>query len=140
MRLDDIDWVEVPSEVRGAVEPILARFWPMVPTWVQEFGVRYSGGEDNRASITANYPNRWATLRLSGHFLDQIPREREDTIVHELIHVCLWPLSAVVDRIVEEMITDGTPGKTLVDQLVCDALESSTEDMARGIWRMVASP
>lgn len=130
---------DFPADVRAIVEPYLARWLPLLPTWCQEFRVRYRGGESNTLKVDVSHRNRWAVLTVSGNWLDEPDSEREEAIIHELIHVALEPFCVATRRIVEDLTQEGTPLRSLADSMGTDGLECSVDDLARSIQRLVAA-
>lgn len=128
---------DFPPDVRAIVEPHLMRWLPLLPTWCQEFRVRYRGDEDATLRIVTNHRNRWAMLVISGNWLDEPESEREQSIIHELIHVALEPFCTAAGRIVEDLTQEGTPLRSLADSMFTDGLECSVDDLARSIQRLV---
>jgi hypothetical protein len=80
---------DFPADLRVIVEPILLRWLPLLPTWCQEFRVRYRGDNENTAQVNVSHRNRWAILTITGNWLDEPESEREESLIHELVHVAL---------------------------------------------------
>lgn len=136
MSPNDIQWEpDFPDDLRGIVEPHLQRWLALIPTWCQEFIVRYDPHQDSRMAAKVNYRNRWAILIVTGQWFDSPVAEREVCLIHELLHIATEPLSSVVTRIIDDTLEEGTPLRELSDSMFTDGLEASVEDMARGIIR-----
>lgn len=129
----------VPPEVRAAAEPHLTRWAGLLPTWCQEFRVRWGSEPGTSCQITCHYPNRWAVLKIGAEWLDQPPGAREVDLVHELLHVALEPMAAAMNRIVGDLTEAGTPLRELAASITTDGLESSVEDLARILLRTLPS-
>lgn len=126
-----ITWeADIPEDIKAIAEPMLERWVWLVPTWCQEFTVRYDPMYDAQMAVTNNYRNRWAMLRMTGQWLGCPDSERELSLVHELIHVCLEPLVAPVSRIVGNLTKDGTKLRAMADKMFSDGLEAATQDLA----------
>ena len=137
MMVCPITWdPDIPEDIRAIVEPHLRRWRGLVPTWCQEFIVRYRPAQDGRMETKVNYRNRWAVIVVTGVWLGETEVEREASLVHELLHICLEPLSAAVVRIIEDVTEKDTPVRALVDSMFTDGLEASVEDTARCIIRV----
>ncbi|MFW6085015.1 MAG: hypothetical protein ACODAA_07370, partial [Gemmatimonadota bacterium] len=98
-----------PADLRRIVDAHLERWAGLIPTWCQEFTVRYEPSYDRRMAGRINYRNRWAELIVTGQWFDDDPGERECSLVHELIHVALEPLVDPVGRIIEDVTAEDTP-------------------------------
>lgn len=131
---------DFPADVRAIVEPILARWLLLLPTWCQEFRVRYRGDLDNTAMVEISHRNRWALLTVSGNWLDEPESEREEAIIHELLHVALEPLWVAASRLIEDVTPEGSPLRALGQSMASDGLEMSVDDLARAIQRLLQKP
>lgn len=60
-------------------------------------------------------------------------RDEEETIVHELVHVVLWPLDTVAMDLVEVTGPSGSPAREFAQSSVFRALEPVTEQLARAL-------
>lgn len=114
--MTSVHW-DVPREVRSALEPHLERWWALVPTWCQEFTVRYDHENPSRMAARINYANRWATLVVTAGWLNDPDEERANSVRHELAHVMLEPVSAAVRRIISDTQEEGTPLYELCDSV-----------------------
>ena len=141
MRFEKVEWYHnVPAEVRQAVGPILKAWFPILPTWCQEFRVSYSPDDENTLSIKVNHRNRWAVLIMTGRWLQEIPIERERALIHELVHVNMEPVAIASVRIIEDLTEKGTPLRELADSTYTEGLEGTVEDLARAFYRLQAEP
>lgn len=132
-----IRWADdFPADLRPLVEPHLLRWFGLVPTWCQEFIVRYDSDRDARMAMRVNYRNRWAVLIVTGQWFDSPASERESTVIHELLHVAMEPLTSAISRIIEDTLEVGTPVYDLADSMFTDGMEASVEDLARAILRV----
>jgi len=136
MRFEEIQWVDVRDDVRAAIEPHLLRWWPLLPTWVQEFHVSFLPQENATLQAKISHRNRWFCLRVTGIFLDCSEEERANAVRHEFIHALLEPIINVSTRILDELLKEG-PYRELIDGLYTDGMEAAVEDLARGIGRLM---
>lgn len=136
MTAADIRWEpDFPADLRPSVEPHLLRWAGLIPTWCQEFIVRYNSQQDGRMAAHVNYRNRWAVLIVTPEWFDSPEEERENSVLHELVHIGMEPLSSAVDRIIRDTLEEGSPLRELADGMFTDGMEASVEDMARAIRR-----
>jgi hypothetical protein len=131
-----VNWIECPPEIRAAVEPYLTRWIALLPTWCQRFEVRYEADMDATMAMHVNHRNRWAQLRVTGQWLDEPDGERENAVVHELLHVGLEPCFAAARRIMEDLTQERDTTRALADSMLTDALECTVEDLARAVLRV----
>lgn len=128
---------DFPADIRRIVEPVLVRWLDLVPTWCQEFRVRYRGDEQNTLKVNIHHSNRWAVLTITGAWLDEPESAREEAIIHELVHVAVEPLFTAADRAVEELSDEDSPVRRLASAGLREGLECSVDDLARGIQRLL---
>lgn len=133
-----IVWDKVPAETKEALEPHLRRWMPLLPTWCQEFAIEWQPMNDSRMAVRVNYRNRSAVLILTPLWLSDSPEERANSLRHELVHVLLTPLMDAVGSIIDSNTEKNTPARKMADEMYNLALESSVEDAARRIDRLVA--
>ena len=62
-------------------------------------------------------------------------RNKEETIVHELVHVVLWPLDMAAMDLVEAVGPDGSPAREFARSAVFRALEPVAEQLAAALLR-----
>lgn len=129
---------DFPVDIRAIVEPYLLRWIPLLPTWCQELRVRYRGEIGAVAQVDISHRNRWALLIIGGNWLDEPEEEREEAIIHELIHVALEPLSTAASELVETLADDGTPLRRLAETQLRNGVECSVDDLARSIQRLAS--
>jgi hypothetical protein len=125
----------VPDEVRGALEPILERWSGFLPTWCQEFRVDWAPGEEDLATVTIHWSNRWAVLKVTPAWLSEDGRTREIAVVHELLHVFLEPLVMAGEHVFQSLPEEGGLVK-LAAKVLKDGREGAVEDLAQALWRL----
>ena len=141
MRLEDVVWGKsVPSEVKDILLPILKKWFVILPTWCQDYEVRYIGEGEDLCTALTNFRNRWSVLTVTGKWVAAHEEDREVGVIHELIHVNLEPLSAATRKLVGDLTPKDTPVRELADTMYSDGLEGSTEDLARAFYRFQAQP
>lgn len=104
----EIIWHEMPKEVKAVVEPLLEQYEYLFPSWIRALSVRYGEGsvKGSVAEILAEVPYLQAKLYITRQFLDDNDRNRERTIVHELLHLSLAPLQDWVDNLMEMYVNE----------------------------------
>lgn len=131
-----IDWMEpMPSEVRRALEPMLDRWLPLLPTWVQSLSVEYASESADVMHVRIHYTNRWAVIGVTGSWLKYDDDERQNALRHELMHVCVEPLRRAARNAIEAT-TDEGPAQSLAITTLNEGLESTVEDLAHCVGRL----
>lgn len=139
MRIDNIVWERVPKEVKEAIAPHLKRWWPLLPTWVQDFRIQYDPTGDAGMEVTVNYCARWVLLKIPGLWLaEENEKERDTILCHEFCHIALEPVVSVTRRVIEDLSPEGSQQRELVDSVYRDGMEAAVEDLARGLGRLIA--
>ena len=137
MNLSEVYWdPDIPDDVKAVIERHLSPWLMLIPTWCQEFRVRYHPQRDARMASESNYRNRWATLIVTGEWLGETDKERDNAVRHELCHVILEPLTSAIYRIINDTLEEGTAAYKLSYSLFTDGTEAAVEDLARAIGRL----
>ena len=124
---------DVPDEIKDFVEPILEKSKGFIPGWVEEFLIQYEPRRDARMPMRVSYRARYAVLVMTGLALTETQSERENTLLHELVHILLAPLACVAESW-EEALPEGV--KPIMRRAFDDAVESVTEDCCRAFGRV----
>jgi hypothetical protein len=128
------------SEEIGALKPLLLRHEKLLPPWIDACHVRCETHDVEEARCIASMRSepeyRRAHLVIFALWLGEIPEHREDTIVHEIMH-----LYTHAQRIfTKDVIVLATPeNKHLGDYLreqERKANESTTEDLTLLLKRL----
>ena len=139
MKIEEIGWEEFPDDLKDIVTPYLKKWEPLIPTWVQEFIVRFVPDLNSTLQAHINYRNRWFVLKITGNFLDQNEEERHNSIRHELIHLNLEPMASNVSRVIDDLSPQGSEYRSLIDSFYTDGMEAAIEDLSRGLGRLMES-
>lgn len=124
---------DFPADLRSIAEPVLSECVWLIPSWCQEVIVRYNPHIDARMQSEISHRNRWLVLNFTGQWLNEPEDERVNTLVHELVHVCVEPFAIAANR-VRDQIPEAARG--LAEDMLRDGLECSVEDLARCITRI----
>lgn len=81
--------------------------------------------------IKVDAVSKTALLLLSSNSF----RDPEETIVHELVHLVLWPLDLVASDLIEVSGPEGSPGRDFAQSAFFRALEPVTEQLALSLLR-----
>lgn len=126
----------LPPEIEAEVRPLVDRYAYLIPGWMRELTVRYAVDTPDGsyvADINIQPEYRQATLRLVPKWRDCDAAFKEQTIIHELIHLSLAPMDAWT----QTLITKTVPDEGLRDTLSEDwrrAHEGATEDLSIAVY------
>lgn len=87
---------DVPPEVHSVVQPLLDLWAALIaPTWVHEVFVAWNDNDrqEDVAEVQTDVPYHLIRISLGAQFLTQPDDDREKTILHELVHAQLAPIS-----------------------------------------------
>lgn len=131
----------VSDAVRALAEPILDRWRWLIPSWCHELLVFYRETDgDNAAAACRTYPEyRYAQLMIYGSFVGkQRPDDRENAIIHELLHVQLQPLVQEFKHLLAQQVPEG-PLREWANTNHTGAMEGVVCDLARA-FQIGAAP
>jgi len=131
---------KIPVEVLESLAPLVDKWLWLVPTWCHELHVHYEGviGEepDAYASNSTVPEYRGARIRVAGSWLERDDRNREEAVVHELLHIPIAPMRCVLLDSVA--CTDNVPFKELVEENWRIAMEGAVCDLAHSLMEKAA--
>ena len=132
------DWVweaDIPTDIRDIVRPHLDKWGSLIPTWCQDFSIRYNPRNGALCAIDVSYKYRWGVLIITGQWLEVEFQERETALIHELIHLNIEPMASAGKRIVESL-EPGSLFRKLAEEFSNEGLEASVQDLAHAIRRL----
>lgn len=103
-------WEDPPDEVREALEPMIDRWLGILPGWLYELHISFRPVQsdepeaDNLLSIVVQPEYRKAYLTAFPMWLDLDAESRELDLVHELLHVHVQPIAALLDQMLERLV------------------------------------
>ena len=124
-----LEWIDdTQPDVRGILEELLAV--AVLPSWLQQLYVAYDPEKgDEKASVSPELAYRRATLTF-GSLLKYTEQDRQDTVVHEGVHVFLTPIEEVVERMIPLLPKEQ---RGLLRKLYDTAVEATTTDLTYAI-------
>lgn len=129
-------WIDVPREVKAAVQSELACWTFLLPPWCQELRIRWDPELEATAEVTVHVPNRWATIRIGPPYLEQPQDERLVVILHEILHIALHPYTTATTAAMRHLAgEDRQELLAMGEDFVEQALEGVVEDLARSVHR-----
>lgn len=130
-----VDWSGLPDAVRPLIVAELSPWLWLVPGWCATLTVAWSDDSHGALAETlCEMEYRRGKVTVSPALLSQPRSRRGESLVHELVHVAMWPLSSVADSLAERLTVDGAPLRGLAEEEVRQGCEGACEDLARAIW------
>ncbi|HET8777970.1 MAG TPA: hypothetical protein VFN76_09955 [Candidatus Limnocylindria bacterium] len=130
-------WQEpMPTEVRLAIEPHLHRFLYLLPGWCYELRIGWDEADANGILKTNIIPEyRGGRLTVCPGFFRRSEEQRQDDVVHEMVHFSIEPLRDVACGFVDE-IEKAKPGfKDMGVEAVRKAVEGAVCDVTELVFR-----
>ena len=134
-----VDWgVDLPRELRAAIQPLVLLYLDLLPDWCHTLEVRLETDTkvDTDVTMAANYRYRLTTLNVLPKFLLSSDLDREQTIVHEFAHVLGAPLVDYIDSVVTMLEKKDPDTAEMLRALQGSGEEAATEDCAQLLWRL----
>lgn len=121
---------EWPEDIQTTVEFVLTPLLGLVPGWCRILYVRFeSSTEDHAAEISVHLEGRFATIRVTPDWLEELPDDRLRALIHEIVHIHVQPMRTVFHDLALKMVDD-QGAKDFAWERFKEAWEGSTEDLA----------
>ena len=126
-----------PAEYKPFIRATFQKYKHIIPGWCNDIYVRYSKEKDVSGECLALPEYRYAKIWIATGYPPLTDYDRERTLVHELVHIPLWPMH---ERGVEmiEMLYEETDEAGKADALrQWDKLtEGATEDLTQAFLKV----
>jgi len=141
-----VEWGDLPRELRQVLEPYIDRYIDLLPGWCHTLKVlsvvqaEEADGDlsDCVVAMSADYKYRRAKMFVDTDFLAMQDEEREQTVIHEFVHVLNAPFVDFTDQLIA-ILEEKSPGaKEMLSVLQEVGMEAMTEDVAQLLWRLTA--
>jgi hypothetical protein len=129
------------DEVPDFVKPELSRFLDdlnhLIPDWCSHVWVQWysndSGNASTCADITVYYDYRWARMNVYASWLEQTEEFKRESLIHELMHLFIAPLSDYARDIVKLLVPEDEAEKfhKATVSMMSERCESVTQDLTR---------
>lgn len=121
---------ECPVEVRAAMAPYVDRYTSLLPGWLQELRLGFDDDDPNGIMYTRCDPEyRWARIMACGAWLKEDDQDRDETFLHEIIHIPVQPMVAVAEDLIAVLKETHAPMESWAREQLRRALESTVQDM-----------
>jgi hypothetical protein len=139
----NVEWgVDLPREIRAALEPYVMRYLDILPPWCHTLFVCAEKDPKEKAetyaSMKTDYRYRRARMVITPVFLEGTDEEREQTIIHEFVHVLNAPMVDFNDQLIELVKQNDPDLSKLLETLQEGGMEAATEDTCMVLWRLTA--
>ena len=101
---------DLPLEIKEPLDKLINKWNWICPPWLKELSVVDAFHDDSaRLSITTNPEYRSATLFVGPSWIRGDEQQREDDIVHELLHIIVAPLSNFGITLIDKTLGPDAP-------------------------------
>jgi hypothetical protein len=133
--------VNLPPELERGIEHHVNSNLDLLPVWLIKLFVKWDPAEKPGciASVTPNLAYRRAYVAIEAAWPDNDERSRDETIVHEFLHVHSWPLVQVA-RDMADMIEKNFSAPVVADRFrdeINTANEQVTSDLTELVLRLL---
>jgi hypothetical protein len=127
---------DIPADIRAIVEAYVDRWSWLLPRWLQRLNVlvRDQGEVNEVANCHSLRHYRWATVTLYSCWLTDNEERREQSFVHELLHIPTAALAQFSRDAIKLLAKDEALQATLLAQLD-ERNEAATSDFADVIYQ-----
>lgn len=131
----------LPEEILPTLKTKLSKYEDLIPGWVQEIRVFWNsnpevaGDKFISGQSLGNFPYRWATITICPGFLDEADSDRDDTLIHELVHIILCPLTDFYDQLMHYFDDQPDKVKSFVSGQFTERSEGVTVDLTAALLR-----
>lgn len=113
----------------------------ILPAWVLRLFVRWDPNDRPNciAAVTPNVAYRRAYLAIAASWPDNDAKGRDETIIHEFLHVHVWPLVQLVND-VADMVEKNFSAPVVADRMRAELMtanEQVTSDLTELVLRLL---
>jgi len=126
---------DVPPLIKPELEARLLPYEYLIPPWCSHVWIGWqAGGSDNEsavAEVDTHYDYRWARITVYASWLEQADAAKQESLIHELLHISLAVLSDYARDTIKLLIPEDEAPKfrqQTVEQLR-ERCESVTQDL-----------
>ena len=127
--------LDFPDEFKDPVERLVREYAPYYCRTVDHLNVHFGDDEAADASINVLTRYRHAHIWLTAKFATCDEQTRAEIVNHELAHIPLEPVFAVIGTMMKH--TQNEQIRQITTEWLMDSIECATEDTARSVMELV---
>jgi hypothetical protein len=130
---------EVPDAARAELAPFFPLMDSLAPQWCSRLRVRWKAAcaEDDCLACTVTlYEYRYGTITFHGGWLDGPPDWRRETVVHEVLHLYVQPLSGYTRHLIGQLV-EGDALTAVTKEQCREYQESVVQDLTLLVARLL---
>ncbi len=133
----------IRKDLREPLEAVINKYRILLPVWLQKLVVNMwdTPNDGEVANVHTMHEYRTATLNTNASWLSQSDYERELTIIHELLHICLDPMDVYPQNVFDQLLEHDAPNyhATVKDEYRAK-VEGVVQDMTVMIYNIINKP
>lgn len=119
-----------PAELWRTFRPEIESLSWLIAPWVTRLYIQYAESEGhNIAEVEVHEQYRFADLTITAKYFQLDAERRRRTLIHELLHIALNPLSRVARDMMNDKRLDAN-ARGFIDRWLTDREEAVVEDLA----------
>jgi hypothetical protein len=132
----------IPAEILPVVKEKFEKYEYLVPGWAKEVRIYWkpegSSEKLTSADTIGDFAYRFGIINICPGFLSEVDSDREDTVIHELIHVLTAPLVNFYGQLLHYLdLTESGKTKEFVDEQFSEKLEGMTVDLTTAFLNQI---
>jgi hypothetical protein len=131
---------DIPEDVRAIIAPYFPLMEVLAPQWCSRLWVRWEPDcetDSCRSCTLTRYEYRYGTVTLHGRWLAQLDADRKETLIHEVLHLYVAPLSGYVRHLAYQLSEDEKL-QAVTEEQCREYQESVTQDLTLLVMRLNA--
>lgn len=130
---------DCPAEVRASMEPHIERYRDLLPGWLAELRLGFDDNDQAGIAYTRCNPEyRWARIMTCGTWLKENNADRDEVLLHEMVHIPLQPLVVVFEDLLATLDDTPAPIKAWARDQLRRALEGACTDVTEMLMAVLA--
>lgn len=129
---------KVPEELRQALDPLLARWAALIPTWCHDLRICYddTGNEAAAMGTHAKPHYRFAQIFVYPIWLTAEPVLREEYLVHELLHLSTWQMSEFARELLDGFVPQESVVLAHLEEEAAKYREAAVQDLTYSLMTL----
>lgn len=133
----ELEYVWFPRPLEKTLRTLITPYLWLIPGWCKHILIKYDsiGAPEAAAEIKVNVDYRNAVIRVYPQFFDTLNsvREREEMIVHELVHITVNQFYNYSRKEIKRLLSDAPKFAESAQERLDDELERTVQDLTFAI-------
>jgi hypothetical protein len=129
----------IPKEILQEVKDKLTKFEDVIPGWASDIRVYWRGESSGNKPISGEAAGdlayRTGSIVFCPAFLEEKDADRDDTAVHELVHILISPLVNFYHHLLNYLPEQDEKVKAFIEEQFSEKIEGVTVDVTNAILK-----